>query len=547
MIKAVSQLHVRRRSFLFHSRYASGLTSLDWATVDPQKVSPESIHEGMNLLQGKWVKSKTNEGIVDPLTGEVFMTMPTTSGDELLDFAKSLKACPKSGLHNPLKKPERYLTYADASARMAAALKEPEVEDFFTRLIQRVAPKSDGQARGEVRVTQRFVESYGGDQTRFLAKSFAVAGDHYGQMSHGHRWPYGPCALITPFNFPFEIPLLQLLGALYMGNKVLLKVDSKVSVVMEQTLRLMHACGMPVEDVDMIHCDGPNMEKLIELSNPRMTQFTGSSRIAEHLANKLHGRIKVEDAGFDWKILGPDVKEQDYVAWTCDQDAYAYSGQKCSAQSVLFAHGNWVQAGLFEKLAELASRRKLEDLTVGPVLTVTNDTFEAHRDALLEIEGARVLFGGKLLTDHSIPPQYGSWEPTAIQVPLDAFLDPATQKLVTTEIFGPFQVVVKYNDSDVPALLSALETMEAHLTAAVVSNDVVFRSHILANTVNGTTYAGIRGRTTGAPANHWFGPAGDPRAAGIGTPEAIRLVWSCHREIIFDEIVPRGWKIPDAT
>lgn len=39
---------------------------------------------------------------------------------------------------------------------------------------------------------------------------------------------------------------------------------------------------------------------------------------------------------------------------------------------------------------------------------------------------------------------------------------------------------------------------------------------------------------SGAPQNHWFGPAGDPRGAGIGTPEAIQLVWSCHREIIHD-------------
>ncbi|KFK24134.1 hypothetical protein AALP_AAs67913U000100, partial [Arabis alpina] len=45
----------------------------------------------------------------------------------------------------------------------------------------------------------------------------------------------------------------------------------------------------------------------------------------------------------------------------------------------------------------------------------------------------------------------------------------------------------------------------------------------IGNTVNGTTYAGLRGRTTGAPQNHWFGPAGDPRGAGIGTPEAIKL------------------------
>lgn len=76
--------------------------------------------------------------------------------------------------------------------------------------------------------------------------------------------------------------------------------------------------------------------------------------------------------------------------------------------------------------------------------------------------------------------------------------------------------------------------MSHHLTAAVVSNDVGFVQRVLASTVNGTTYAGMRARTTGAPQNHWFGPAGDPRGAGIGTPEAIRLVWSCHREIIQD-------------
>jgi hypothetical protein len=34
---------------------------------------------------------------------------------------------------------------------------------------------------------------------------------------------------------------------------------------------------------------------------------------------------------------------------------------------------------------------------------------------------------------------------------------------------------------------------------------------VLGETVNGTTYTGIMARTTGAPQNHWFGPAGDPR------------------------------------
>jgi hypothetical protein len=64
-------------------------------------------------------------------------------------------------------------------------------------------------------------------------------------------------------------------------------------------------------------------------------------------------QIFLEDAGFDWKILGPDVSSVDYVAWQCDQDAYACSGQKCSAQSLLFMHKNWAQAGTPPSLANI--------------------------------------------------------------------------------------------------------------------------------------------------------------------------------------------------
>ena len=41
------------------------------------------------------------------------------------------------------------------------------------------------------------------------------------------RWPFGAVGLITPFNFPLEIPALQALGALFMGNKPLIHVDHR--------------------------------------------------------------------------------------------------------------------------------------------------------------------------------------------------------------------------------------------------------------------------------------------------------------------------------
>lgn len=171
----------------------------------------------------------------------------------------------------------------------------------------------------------------------------------------------------------------------------------------------------------------------------------------------------------------------------------------------------------------MAARRKLSDLTVGPVLTWDNTRIKAHIDKILAIPGAKLEFGGKELTEHKIPSIYGSYQPTAIFVPLAEIAKKENFNLVTSELFGPFQVITSYKDEDLDLVLELLERMEHHLTAAVVSNDMLFLQKILGSTVNGTTYSGIRARTTGAPQNHWFGPAGDPRGAGIGTP--VRLTF----------------------
>ncbi|XP_020268073.1 probable aldehyde dehydrogenase, partial [Asparagus officinalis] len=520
-----------------------------FATVAAEEISVSQPAEVLNLVQGKWKASSSWNSIVDPLNGYPFINVAEVQEAEIKPFVESLSSCPKHGLHNPLRSPERYLMFGEISAKAAHMLGQPEVEKFFSTLIQRVSPKSYTQALGEVQVTQKFLENFSGDQVRFLARSFAVPGNHLGQQSNGYRWPLpGTVAIITPFNFPLEIPLLQLMGALYMGNKPVLKVDSKVSIVMEQMLRLLHKCGLPKEDVDFINSDGITMNKLLMEAKPQMTLFTGSSRVAEKLAADLKGRVKLEDAGFDWKILGPDVQEVEYVAWVCDQDAYACSGQKCSAQSMLFMHENWDSTILISMMKGLAERRKLQDLTIGPVLTVTTESMMEHINNLLQIPGSKLLFGGEPLIDHSIPKIYGAMQPTAVFVPIEEILKENTFALVTKEIFGPFQIVTQYKQDQLNMVLDACERMHAHLTAAVVSNDQLFLQEVLGRSVNGTTYAGMRARTTGAPQNHWFGPAGDPRGAGIGTPEAIKLVWSCHREIIYDiGPLPKNWELPAST
>lgn len=522
-----------------------------WATLDPEALGVDSEpHHVLNIVEGRWSgDTKQSMEIPNPMDKDApaLCTVPDTDVDELGPFIKSMEAVTKSGVHNPLKNVERYLMYGEVSRRAGQALGEPEIQEFFIRSIMKCVPKSYAQAKGEVSVTAAFLNNFAGDNVRFLSRSFGVPGDYVGQESNGYRWPYGPVAIVAPFNFPLEIPVLQLMGALFMGNKPVLKPAEKCALVMEQFLYLLHHCGMPKEDVDMLNCQGPVAEKLITTAPIRLTQFTGSSHVAELLSVRTAGKVKIEDAGFDWKIFGPDVSDVDYVAYQCDQDAYATQGQKCSAQSIMFIHENWEKTELLDKIKANAAKRTLDDLTIGPVLTHTTQDIMNHINKLLEVPGAQLLFGGIELSNHNIPGCYGAVEPTAVYVPLKEMLKDEYYATCTTELFAPFQVVTTYGADEVDLVLEACERMSHHLTAAVVSNDVIFTNKVLANTVNGTTYAGIRARTTGAPQNHWFGPAGDTRGAGIGTAESIKLVWSCHREIVHDRIVPDTWTQPKTT
>jgi 1-pyrroline-5-carboxylate dehydrogenase len=236
----------------------------EFATVDPWNgMNADAPGPVRNLAGGRWFDDKRiRDDIVDPLQGGVFLNVPDSSNHAA--FVAGLKSCGKTGLHNPQRNPQRYVMLGNVCARAATMLAEPGVEDYFTRLIQRVMPKSWNQCRSEVVVTRVFLENFSGDGVRFLGRGFSNPGDHAGQESRGYRWPFGPVVVIAPFNFPLEIPALQALGALFMGNRPLVKVDSKVSVVFEQFLRLLVHSGLDAADIDLIHCRGSEMGRLIE-------------------------------------------------------------------------------------------------------------------------------------------------------------------------------------------------------------------------------------------------------------------------------------------
>lgn len=95
------------------SAYRSITTMPEFASCNPWELGQQdSVHEVLNCVGGVWTgETKAKIVIPHPLDRDAppIFTIPDTQVDELEPFYKSLRAVPKTGLHNPLKNPERYV------------------------------------------------------------------------------------------------------------------------------------------------------------------------------------------------------------------------------------------------------------------------------------------------------------------------------------------------------------------------------------------------------------------------------------------------------
>lgn len=162
------------------------LSTPAWSSLDPKSLGDNTEpYRVPNLVNGEWTFTKSSISIphpVDKTKNDIF-TIPDTQIDEIQPFVDSLRKVPKTGLHNPLKNPHRYVEYGEITRRAGDALGQPDVSEHFAQLIMAAIPKTHAQAMGEVTVTAAFLNNFAGDNVRRLAQSFGVPGDHYGMCT----------------------------------------------------------------------------------------------------------------------------------------------------------------------------------------------------------------------------------------------------------------------------------------------------------------------------------------------------------------------------
>lgn len=161
------------------------------------------------------------------------------------------------------------------------------------------------------------------------------------------RKPRGVTIAITPWNFPFAIPLWTTLIPLVEGNTVILKPSEETPMCAERIKELLYEAGMPHNVFQVLHGDGKVGNALVEHPDTQTVLFTGSAAVAK--------RIRIHCAQSDYKRCATEAggKAGMVISGTYLGDRQAYlelatsaallacfktTGQRCVSTSRLIVH-----------------------------------------------------------------------------------------------------------------------------------------------------------------------------------------------------------------
>jgi len=388
------------------------------------------------LIGGEWIAEggAGSMPVVNPATEEVIGHCPKASPEQLDAALAAADEAFKIWSNTP--GIERY----NILRRGADILRQrgPEIASVITAEMG----KPRAQALPEVVVS--------GDVIDFLAEEAKRRGGRLvptrspnllsQQVMH---MPVGPSVLLTPWNFPVNLPARKLGGALAAGCSVLFKPAEDTPLSAQMLVECLVDGGLPPGVINLVYGDpGPVSERLIASPVTRKVSFTGSTAVGKHLgalAAEGMKRFAPELGGHAPVVIGESADFERTVA-ACVAGKFRNAGQVCVSPTRFL-----VARGIYDKfVAEFA--RQSEEVKVGDA--GADDSVEmgplAHERRL---EAMRNILGdlggdkGELVTGGSAIEGSGYFfQPTVVANPS------ADSRLMTEEPFGPIAGIVPYDD-----------------------------------------------------------------------------------------------------
>ncbi len=95
------------------------------------------------------------------------------------------------------------------------------------------------------------------------------------------RKPWGVVAVITPWNFPFAVPLWMLGPSLVEGNTAVFKPSEDTPAVGQRLVELFDEAGFPPGVINLVHGGGAVGEALVRHPEVNVVLFTGSYEVGQ--------------------------------------------------------------------------------------------------------------------------------------------------------------------------------------------------------------------------------------------------------------------------
>src|SRR5262249_56408334 len=90
------------------------------------------------------------------------------------------------------------------------------------------------------------------------------------------RNPGGVVAVISPWNFPFAVPLWMLGPSLLEGNTAVFKPSEDTPAIGQRLVELFEEAGFPPGVLNLVHGEADTGEALVRNPDVNVVLFTGS-------------------------------------------------------------------------------------------------------------------------------------------------------------------------------------------------------------------------------------------------------------------------------
>jgi acyl-CoA reductase-like NAD-dependent aldehyde dehydrogenase len=274
------------------------------------------------------------------------------------------------------------------------------------------------------------------------------------------RFPIGPIAGISPFNFPLNLAAHKISPAIATGNPIVLKPPSKDPLTMLAVAEIIEAAGAPAGSVSILPMTRELGDRMVADPRFKLLTFTGSPSVGWRMKERAGKKRVVLELGGNAGVIVDKTADLDWAVKRCLVGAFSYAGQVCISVQRAFIHED-IWDAFMEKFVAGARTLKVGDpldptTDLGPMVNAhAAERTQRWVDEAVAL-GGKALLGGKA---------DGTFFPPTILTDV-----PVSAQVCSNEAFAPLVVAFPFHDID-EAIAKVNDSMFG-LQTGVFTNDL---------------------------------------------------------------------------